>query len=472
MTNQRGRSHTDSAIGTIASSFDTADADGAAAHKAKLYELFALIEKEFEALYVENCALRSRLEGQQPEKYAAEYAPASPADVVSPSSAELVQRAVGKKPQMRQKWKTAFRGPPGRLVTSLKVGAGADSSSKHCFVRHFDGHQDGVWHVSTHALPSLKLIASASADQTAKLWSADTGQCLLSYTGHSGSVNSIAIHPECSSTDQITVLTAGGDRTAHVWKTVLQSGGSSEDDLDEKLAGAGPVEPEGHVIPSTLRQPLLRFTGHTDVIVASEWLVGGEQLMTASWDRTANIYDAESGKILNVLSGHDQELTHCNAHNSQKLVATASKDFTFRLWDFRETIQSVAVFQGHNDAVTSVVFSASHHIVSGSDDRTVKVWDLRNMRSPISAIRLNSPANRLAISHKYNLIGIPLDNRHVCAYDLHGQRVARMPRANGRSHRRMACCAAWMDSPTINLVTCSFDKTIIGWKVPIPNAKG
>ena len=64
------------------------------------------------------------------------------------------------------------------------------------------------------------------------------------------------------------MLTAGGDRTAHVWKTVLQckycrvcqsskgvlsdgttpaiaAGGSSEDDLDEKLVGAGPVEPEG-----------------------------------------------------------------------------------------------------------------------------------------------------------------------------------------------------------------------------------
>lgn len=47
--------------------------------------------------------------------------------------------------------------------------------------------------------------------------------------------------------------------------------------------------------------------------------------------------------------GHDQELTHCSAHTSQKLVATASKDFTFRLWDFREQIQSVAVFQGHNE---------------------------------------------------------------------------------------------------------------------------
>ena len=31
----------------------------------------------------------------------------------------------------------------------------------------------------------------------------------------------------------------------------------------------------------------------------------------------------------------------------QRLVVTSSKDSTFRLWDFRETIHSVSVFQGH-----------------------------------------------------------------------------------------------------------------------------
>ncbi|CAB0017985.1 unnamed protein product, partial [Nesidiocoris tenuis] len=48
---------------------------------------------------------------------------------------------------------------------------------------------------------------------------------------------------------------------------------------------------------------------------------------------------------------HDQELTHTCAHHSQRLVVTSSQDTTFRLWDFREPIHSVSVFQGHTDVV-------------------------------------------------------------------------------------------------------------------------
>lgn len=52
-----------------------------------------------------------------------------------------------------------------------------------------------------------------------------------------------------------------------------------------------------------VRQPLCRLTGHTGVVISVAWLAGGDQLITASWDRTANIYDAERGEILSVLSG-------------------------------------------------------------------------------------------------------------------------------------------------------------------------
>jgi len=47
------------------------------------------------------------------------------------------------------------------------------------------------------------------------------------------------------------------------------------------------------------------------------------------------------------VSGHDMELTHVSPHPTQSLVVTSSKDTTFRLWDFREPIHSVSVFQGH-----------------------------------------------------------------------------------------------------------------------------
>ena len=51
------------------------------------------------------------------------------------------------------------------------------------------------------------------------------------------------------------------------------------------------------------RQPLTELTGHSSVVIAADWLPGGSQVITASWDRTANLYDAEKAEIINTLTG-------------------------------------------------------------------------------------------------------------------------------------------------------------------------
>ncbi|VDP22638.1 unnamed protein product, partial [Onchocerca flexuosa] len=279
--------------------------------------------------------------------------------------------------QMRKKLKTALRVPPGRLVQSLKVVS--DSSRRCRYVRSFVGHRDGIWHV-TVSRGTQPILASASADQTCLLWSLDAGSCLAQYTGHVGSVNGVAFGPSTTDSTEFMLATASGDRTAHIWKIAVPGNtqppvlSSEDDELAEKEQANGGNEMQGggeiHA-SSIVRQPLRRLTGHANAVMAVEWFSAGEQLITASWDRTANIYDAERGEIVNILSGHDDELNHCNAHPSQKLIVTASRDSTFRLWDFRESIQSVAVFQGHSDSVTSVVFSSGDKLVSGSDDRSI-----------------------------------------------------------------------------------------------------
>ncbi|PSN38487.1 WD repeat-containing protein 37 [Blattella germanica] len=290
---------------------------------------------------------------------------------------------------------------------------------------------------------------------TACIWSIESGRCLLQYQGHSGSVNSIRFHP-----NRDLVLTASGDQTAHVWQAVVTwdqpmsgFGHSSEEDLDF------PCEKEDYeeeVATSegtpTLRTPVKEFTGHTGVVMASDWLpdVG-----------------LESRKLFVVISGHDQELTHTSSHPSQRLVVTSSRDSTFRLWDFREPIHSVSVFQGHTETVTCAVFTKEDKVVSGSDDRSVKVWDLRNMRSPLATIRSDSAANRLAVSSS-GVIAIPHDNRQVRLFDLGGQRIARLPRTSRQGHRRMVCCVAWGDESanlSCNFFSCGFDRLILGWAV-------
>lgn len=120
-------------------------------------------------------------------------------------------------------------------------------------------------------------------------------------------------------------------------------------------------------------------------------------------------------------------------------------------------------------AVTSTVFARDDKVVSGSDDRTVKVWELRNMRSALATIRTDSSVNRLAISSS-GIIGIPHDNRHIRLFDLNGQRIARLPRTTRVGHRRMVSALAWSDEPysSSNLFSCGFDKRVLGWNVCLP----
>lgn len=75
------------------------------------------------------------------------------------------------------------------------------------------------------------------------------------------------------------------------------------------------------------------------------------------------------------------------------------------------------------------MFTRDDKVVSGSDDRTVKVWELRNMRSALTTIRTDSAVNRLAVSAN-GVIAIPHDNRHIRLYDVNGQRVTRFPRTS------------------------------------------
>ena len=46
--------------------------------------------------------------------------------------------------------------------------------------------------------------------------------------------------------------------------------------------------------------------------------------------RVANLYNVETGALLQTLAGHDSELTHVACHPTQRLVATCSVDTTFR----------------------------------------------------------------------------------------------------------------------------------------------
>ncbi len=56
---------------------------------------------------------------------------------------------------------------------------------------------------------------------------------------------------------------------------------------------------------------------------------------------------------------------------------SGSDDRTLKLWDL-QTGKATATLKGHEDGVMAVaVFADGRRALSGSDDRTLKVWDLK-----------------------------------------------------------------------------------------------
>ncbi|KAM8838330.1 WD repeat-containing protein 37-like isoform 2-T2 [Synchiropus picturatus] len=463
--------------------------------RSNLMDLFSQIEREFENLYIENLELRreietlnDRLTGDGQTLEGADLAKGALKTKASHSTSQLSQKlkttykASTSKPRSnscharvgvaRRFSRTGWElwGGDSWIVSSFK----ATTSRAVCqLVREYVGHRDGIWDLSVTKTQPV-VLGTASADHSAMLWSIETGKCLLRYLGHQGSVNSIKFHP----TEQIA-LTASGDQTAHIWRYMVQLPTPTtdisqtqppEDDPDFSDKDEADGEAEGPNDCPTLRVASTTLRSHQGVVIAADWLVGGKQVVTASWDRAANLYDVETSELVHSLTGHDQELTHCCTHPNQRLVVTSSRDTTFRLWDFRDpSIHSVNVFQGHTDTVTSAVFTVGDNVVSGSDDRTVKVWDLKNMRSPIATIRTDSSVNRISVSVTHKVIALPHDNRQVRLFDMSGVRLARLPRSNRQGHRRMVCCSAWCeDNNSCNLFTCGFDRQAIGWNINVP----
>lgn len=254
------------------------------------------------------------------------------------------------------------------------------------------GHRSWVNGVSVDSVdPKTQLLASASADNTIKLWR--DGNLVRTLEGHRNRVNGVSFSP-----DGQQLASASDDKTIKLWnvngiiqKTLTRHTGyvtsvsfsrdgqwlvSSSDDGSIGLWNRR----NGKLIKFIEKQ-------HRDRIKAVSFSPKGQMFASASWDGTVKLWKPDGTLIRTLGSLGDARLTSVSFSPDGQTVASGSWDNTVKLWKVDGEL--LPVLKGHTDRVMSVSFSPDgEKIVSTSNDGSFKLWnnhnglELRTIKTP------------------------------------------------------------------------------------------
>ena len=125
------------------------------------------------------------------------------------------------------------------------------------------------------------------------------------------------------------------------------------------------------IIKSKVR---LALTGHDNVVRSVAYSPDGQRIVTAGEDRTAKIWDAQTGTELLTLTGHDNVVWSAGYSPDGQRIVTASWDRTAKVWD-AQTGTELFTLTGHDSKVYSAVYSPDgQRIVTAGEDGIVQIY--------------------------------------------------------------------------------------------------
>ncbi|MBW4575069.1 MAG: serine/threonine protein kinase [Aphanothece sp. CMT-3BRIN-NPC111] len=205
-------------------------------------------------------------------------------------------------------------------------------------LRTFSGHLGSVRSVAIS--PDGQILASGGGDKTIKLWNLHTGELLNTLSEHSKWVSSVAISP-----DGQILASGGGDKTIKLWN--LHTG-----------------------------ELLNTLSEHSESVNSVTISPDGQILASGSGDKTIKLWNLHTGELLNTLSEHSESVNSVTISPDGQIIASGSRDKTIKIWHI-STGESLCTLNEHSKSVYSVAFSPDGQIIaSSSEDTTIKIWRL------------------------------------------------------------------------------------------------
>jgi WD40 repeat protein len=301
-----------------------------------------------------------------------------------------------------------YNGEGKRLVTASADGTARiwDAGTGEALMV-LRGHEGAVRDAAFS--PDGQFVGTVGADGTVRIWDAETGKQLHSMK-HQAAVNSIAFSP-----DGQTILTASDDKTARLWRV---ANGSEVDVLREHAAAVlcavfspdrqwiatGGNDQIINIWDATTRQ-WIKSLSNVENVSAIAFSPDSQYLLTTGGLIPRRLDILNEYVATEYLNGHTFYVIGVAINPSDgRQVVTTSRDHTARIWD-TESGNPIEVLRGHSETVYDVAFDPSgDHLATASEDQTVRIWNIGEWRK------------RTLIGHSNKVIG--------AAYSFDGLRIA------------------------------------------------
>ncbi|KAF8776231.1 hypothetical protein HU200_003734 [Digitaria exilis] len=230
----------------------------------------------------------------------------------------------------------------------------------------FDEHDGPVRGVHFHA--TQPLFVSGGDDYKIKVWNYKTHRCLFTLHGHLDYIRTVQFHHEYP-----WIVSASDDQTIRIWNWQSRTCVAVLTGHNHYVMCASFHPKEDLVVSASLDQTVRVW----DIGALRKKTVSPADDILRLTQMNTDLFGGVDAVVKYVLEGHDRGVNWASFHPSLPLIVSGADDRQVKLWRMNDTkAWEVDTLRGHMNNVSCVMFHAKQDIiVSNSEDKSIRIWD-------------------------------------------------------------------------------------------------